>query len=85
MHYIGSARRRLLSPFMLAVVLLATARLASQSPIVAQMNSTKRDHDGGCSPSINPTKVAHPLDDLARGLPSGSLVQGGPNYSRRKT
>jgi hypothetical protein len=42
-------------------------------------------HNGGCSPSVNPTKVAYPLDDLARGLPSGSLVQGVPNYSRRKT
>jgi hypothetical protein len=42
-------------------------------------------HTGGRSPSVNPTKVAYPLDDLARGLPSGSLVQGVPNYSRRKT
>jgi hypothetical protein len=42
-------------------------------------------HNGGCSSSVNPTKVAHPLDYLARGLPSGSLVQGVPNYSRRKT
>ena len=36
-------------------------------------------HNGVCSPSVNPTKVAYPLDDLARGLPSGSLVQGVPN------
>jgi hypothetical protein len=42
-------------------------------------------YNGGCSPSVNPTKVAHPLDDVARGLPSGSLVQGVPNFSRRKT
>jgi hypothetical protein len=42
-------------------------------------------HTGGRSPSVNPTKVAYPLDDLARGLPSGSLVQGVPNFSRRKT
>jgi hypothetical protein len=35
------------------------------------------DHNGGCSPSVNPTKVDHSLDDLAKGLANGAV-------SRRK-
>jgi hypothetical protein len=35
-------------------------------------------HNRVCSTSVSPTKVAHPLDEMARGLPSGSLVQGEP-------
>jgi hypothetical protein len=42
------------------------------------------DHDGGSSPSANPTKVVRPLDDPARGPASGNSVQGGPNTAGKR-
>jgi hypothetical protein len=35
-----------------------------------------QDHNGGHSPSVNPTKVDHSLDDVARGLASGTISRG---------
>jgi hypothetical protein len=35
-----------------------------------------QEHNGGGSPSLNPTSVDHPLDDVARGLASGTISRG---------
>jgi hypothetical protein len=34
------------------------------------------DHNGGRSPWVNPTKVDHSLDNLARGLATGTVSRG---------
>ena len=35
-----------------------------------------QEHNGGGSPSLNPTRVDHSLDELARGLASGTISRG---------
>lgn len=35
-----------------------------------------QEHNGGASPSLNPTRVDHSLDDLARGLASDTISRG---------
>jgi hypothetical protein len=35
-----------------------------------------QEHNGGGSPSLNPTRVDHSLDDLARGLASDTISRG---------
>jgi|SRR5215211_1454405 len=35
-----------------------------------------QEHNGGGSPSLNPTSVEHSLDDVARGLASGAISRG---------
>lgn len=60
MHYIGSFRRRLLPTYMLAVVLLATAFLATQSPLGALNSSGGPDHDGVPTSRDNCPRVYNP-------------------------
>ena len=60
MHYIESNRGRLLPVITLAVVLLAAALLATQSPLGALNSSSGADRDGVPTSRDNCPKVYNP-------------------------
>jgi hypothetical protein len=52
------------------------AGLRSSALREGRMRMAAQDHDGGRSPSVNPTKLDHSLDDLARDLATSNVLRG---------